>query len=133
MEDSMDVRREDAIGRLVSPAVATIGPTATLRAAVDAMAADRLGLLVVVDANGPSGVIGERDIVMAVADALDLDEERVRDHATLDVVSVDEQVSVLEAARMMADAEIRHLGVERDGALFGVVSVRDVLRVLTAD
>jgi CBS domain-containing protein len=122
---------DESVGRLVSPAVAMVSPTATLRAAVDAMAADRLGLLVVADVKGPLGVISERDIVLAVADDLDLEEERVRDHCVTDIVSVDEATSVQEAARAMAAAEIRHLGVSRDGSLFGVISVRDVLRALT--
>ena len=120
----------EPIGGLVSPAVATVGSTATLRQAADTMAADGLGLLVVADANGPVGVLSERDIVVAIAEELDLDEERVRDHCADDIVSVDEGASVADAARAMADAQIRHLAVTRDGSVVGVVSVRDVLRVL---
>jgi CBS domain-containing protein len=130
--DMDSIGADESVGRLVSPAVAMVSPTATLRDAVEAMAADRLGLLVVTDVKGPIGVISERDIVLAVADDLDLEEERVRDHCVTDIVSVDETTSVREAARTMAAAEIRHIGVSRDGSLFGVISVRDVLRVLTA-
>jgi CBS domain-containing protein len=118
------------VGGLVAPAVATITPTATLRAAAESMVADGLGLLVVVDANGPTGVLSERDIVVAVTEGLDLEDERVRDHCSDEIVSVDEGASVAEAARAMADAQIRHLAVTSDGALIGVVSVRDVLRIL---
>jgi CBS domain-containing protein len=132
-ESVMDsIGRNDPVGRLVSPAVAMVNPTATLRAAVDAMAADRLGLLVVTDVKGPIGVISERDVVLAVAENLDLDEERVRDHCAIDIVSVDEATTVIEAARTMAAAEIRHLGVSRDGSLVGVISVRDLIKVLGA-
>jgi CBS domain-containing protein len=125
-----DILRSDPVGGLVSPAVATIHPTATLRAAVEAMAADRLGLLVVTDAGGVTGVISERDIVTAIAEESDLTEERVRDHCASEIVSVDEETSIETAARAMADAEIRHLAVTREGAVIGVVSVRDVLTVL---
>jgi CBS domain-containing protein len=125
-----EMHRSDPVGRLVSPAVATIHPTATLRSAVESMAADRLGLLVVADASGVAGVISERDIVSALAEDADLAEERVRDHCASEVVSVDEGASVEVAAKAMADAEIRHLAVTRDGAVIGVVSVRDVLTVL---
>jgi CBS domain-containing protein len=121
---------QDPIGALVSPAVATIMPTATLRAAAEAMVADGLGLLVVVDANGPTGVLSERDIVVAVTEEVDLEAERVRDHCSDEIVSVEEDATVAEAARAMADAQIRHLAVTRDGSVVGVVSVRDVLRVL---
>jgi CBS domain-containing protein len=120
----------DPVGGLVSPAVATILPTATLREAADAMVADGLGLLVVADPGGPTGVLSERDIVAAVADGLEVDEERVRDHCSDDIVSVEEDASIEDAARAMADAQIRHVAVTRDGAVIGVVSVRDVLRAL---
>jgi CBS domain-containing protein len=122
--------RRDPIGTLVAVAVATVGPTATLREAADAMVADGLGLLVVTDPTGPSGVLSERDIVTAISEDLDLSEERVRDHASRELVTVDEGASIEDAARAMADAQIRHLAVTRDGAVFGVVSVRDVVGAL---
>jgi CBS domain-containing protein len=118
------------IGALSSPTGATILPTATLRTAVDAMVADGLGLLVVTGASGPTGVISERDIVAAVAEDLVLDEERVKDHCSDEIVGVDFDATVEDAARGMSDAEIRHLAVTREGQVVGVVSVRDVLRVL---
>ena len=127
------VRQTDPVGSLLSPAVATVEPTATLREAAEEMAADRLGLLVVTNANGMIGVISERDVVAALADGADLDVERVRDHASDRVVTVDADLSVAEAARLMADAEIRHLAVMRDDDVAGVVSVRDLLVALTAD
>jgi CBS domain-containing protein len=124
--------RGGPIGDLLSPAVATILPTATLRAAVEAMVADGLGLLVVAEATGPIGVLSERDVVAAIAEDLDLTEERVRDHCTDEIVAVDVEASIEEAARAMADAQIRHLALTRDGQVVGVVSVRDVLRVLVS-
>jgi len=122
--------RHGPIGQLLSPAVATILPTATLRAAAEAMAADGLGLLVVTDANGPTGVVSERDIVAAIAEDLALEDERVRDHCSDQIVAVDFDASVEEAARTMADAQIRHVVVTREGQLAGVVSVRDLLNIL---
>lgn len=127
------IRQTDPVSALLSPAVATISPTATLREAVDAMAADRLGLLVVTNASGMVGVLSERDVIAALAEGADLEEERVRDHASDRVVTIDDDLSVAEAARRMADAEIRHLAVARDGDVVGVVSVRDLLVALAAD
>jgi CBS domain-containing protein len=124
--------REGRIGELVSPSVATILPTATLRTAAEAMAADGLGLLVVAEATGPVGVLSERDVVNAIAEDLDLAEERVRDHCSDEIVAVDAEASIDDAARAMADAQIRHLAVTRDGQVVGVVSVRDVLRILVS-
>lgn len=118
------------VAELVDTSVATIQPSATLREAVDAFAADSVGLLVMVDASGVQGVVSERDIINALADGIDLDIERVRDVATLDLLTVDEQASVLDAARAMAAAEIRHIAVARDGVVTGVLSIRDILNVL---
>ncbi len=123
----------DPILRLVGDPVATIRPTATLREAASALAADGVGLLVAVDPAGVRGVFSERDLVHAIADELDLDVERVRDHASTEVVSVEETDTIAAAAQVMADAEIRHLTVARRGVIHGVVSIRDVLNVLLRD
>jgi CBS domain-containing protein len=127
------IRRTDPVSALLSPAVATIHATATLQEAVEAMAADRLGLLVVTNTSGMVGVLSERDVIAALADGADLTAERVRDHASDRVVTVEADLSVAEAARRMADAEIRHLAVARDGDVVGVVSVRDLLVALAAE
>ncbi|MFP4634851.1 MAG: CBS domain-containing protein [Nitriliruptoraceae bacterium] len=128
-----DIRSHDPIGSLIGAPVATIRPSDTLRAAATELAADRVGLLVVVDARGVHGVLSERDVIAAISDDADLDDARVRDHATEQIVQVEEDVSVLDAAAAMSDAEVRHLGVSRDGVTVGVVSVRDILEVLLAD
>lgn len=124
------VTLHDPIGRLVGAPVATITPTSTLRAAANALAADGVGLLVVVDARGVRGVFSERDVVTAIAEDVDLDDARVRDYATSDVIQVEEAASVLDAAAAMSDAQVRHLAVARRGVVTGVVSIRDVVRVL---
>ena len=126
----LGIRLSDPVRTLVGDPVATIGPTATLRAAAETMATDAVGLLVVVDTRGVLGVLSERDIVNAVAEGADLDDERVRDRLADDVVTIDEDASISDAAATMASAEIRHLGVTRGGDIYGVVSVRDVVNVL---
>lgn len=123
-------RANDPIAQLVPKAVSTVRPTATLFEAAATMASDGVGLLVLVDPSGVGGVISERDIVAAIADGRDLELERVRDVATTDLLTVEEDVSVLEAARAMRDADVRHLTVARKGVITGVVSMRDVVKVL---
>lgn len=128
----LGIRPTDPVTSIVATPVATIRPTATLRDAASALAADGVGLLVVVDARGVFGVLSERDIVTAIADLADLDLERVRDRASLELVQVGEDEPILRAAEVMADAQVRHLAVTRAGGddVVGVVSMRDVLGVL---
>ena len=126
----LGIRLSDPVRTLVGDPVATIGPSATLREAAETLASDGVGLLVVVDTRGVLGVLSERDIVNAVAEGADLDDERVRARLADDVVTIDEDASISDAAATMASAEIRHLGVTRQGDIYGVVSVRDVVNVL---
>lgn len=129
----MTTRLLGPIGDLVGNSVATIKPTATLLDAADTLASEGLGLLVVVDGGGVRGVLSERDIVTAIAERADLETARVRDHATTDLVQVEEDATVLETAAEMAAAEVRHLAVSRRGIVIGVVSVREVIEALLAD
>jgi CBS domain-containing protein len=122
----------DPVHTLMAPIVATIAPTATLREAATALAADAVGLLVVVDARGVRGVLSERDIVLAISEDQDLTEARVRDHASTDLVQVDESASILDAAAAMSAAELRHIAVARGEQVVGVISVRDIVAVLAS-
>ena len=126
----LGIRMTDPVGSLVDSSVATIRPTATLREAAHGLAADSVGLLVVVGPAGVGGVLSERDVIAAIVEDYDLDEARVRDHASSDLVSVEEDVSIVDAAATMAEAQIRHIAVTRNGEVFGVVSIRDVVYVL---
>jgi CBS domain-containing protein len=126
----LGIRATDPIGSIVSTPVATVRPTATLRDAARLLAADRVGLLVVIDHRGVRGVLSERDLVTAVADGEDVELERVADYLVDDLVTVDEAVSIDAAARTMSEAELRHLTVSRDGEVIGVVSIRDVVIAL---
>lgn len=126
-------RLKDPIGDLVGAAVATVRPTATLLDAADALASEGLGLLVVVDGGGVRGVLSERDIVAAIAERTDLSVGRVRDHASTDLVQLEEDATVLRAAAQMAIAEVRHVVVTRRDEVIGVVSVRGVLQALLTE
>lgn len=123
----------DPIGMLSGAPVATIRPTATLRKAVESLAADGIGMLVVVDASGVRGVISERDVVVAIAEGTDLTEAHVLDYMTAELIQVTEDASVAEAAATMAASQIRHLAVTRNDTVTGVVSVREILKVLVAE
>jgi signal-transduction protein with cAMP-binding, CBS, and nucleotidyltransferase domain len=126
----LGIRLTDPVGRLIGSPVATISPTATLREAANALAADEVGLLVVVSPRGVHGVLSERDVITAIVDETDLEVARVRDHASAEIIGVEETATIVEAASAMAAGEVRHLAITRDGAVTGVISIRDVVNVL---
>jgi CBS domain-containing protein len=97
------------------------------------MAEDSLGALLVRRGTHVVGIISERDIVLAVGDGSDVDETRVLDVMTENLAGVALDATVGTALDRMAVHGVRHL-VVRDGSVIkGVVSVRDVMRVLHAE
>jgi CBS domain-containing protein len=118
----------------MSEMVLTIGPGHSLRDAARLMTERGVGAAVVLDpdAQGP-GILTERDILTSVGRGQDLDQERVGDHLTGDVVYAAPDWSLEEAAVAMVRGGFRHLIVLDAGGAIGVLSVRDVVRVWTGD
>ncbi|MGD9571031.1 MAG: cyclic nucleotide-binding/CBS domain-containing protein [Thermoleophilia bacterium] len=106
-----------------------LAPDTTLRAAAVELAAARTGLAVVDTAGG--GVLTERDVLRAIADATDLDSAQVGDHMTADPIAVAPETPLGEACDLMIERGVRHLLVSEDGSLVGVLNMRDVVGVLS--
>ncbi len=111
-------------------AVVTLGPNETLGEAVRLLAEHRIGALVVT--NGDSRIIGilsERDIVRCLArDGAGALHGSVRAAMTPKVNICNENHSVHEVMEIMTRGRFRHLPVERDGQLCGIVSIGDVVK-----
>lgn len=113
----------------MSATVLTIGPSHTLRHAAKRMSELRVGAAVVHDddGQGPS-ILTERDILDSVAASHDMDSELAGDHLTQNAVVADPEWSLDDAAAAMLRGGFRHLVVCQDGAVVGVLSMRDVVR-----
>jgi len=122
------VPESDRSGALARPVAITVRPTATLRHAAEQMAANDVGLVVVLGDGRLLGVASERDIVTAIAEGADVDDERVENVMALDVLSAATTMPAAEAAALMLDAGVRHLPVVDGDRVVGVVSMRDLLR-----
>jgi CBS domain-containing protein len=111
-------------------AVVTIGPDATLAVAAALLAERRIGAAVVTDGGGRIlGILSERDIVRAVgqqgAAALDT---AVSAAMTAKVSTCREAHTVHHVMEVMTHGRFRHLPVEKDGRLDGIVSIGDVVK-----
>ena len=110
--------------------VATIDHEASLQEAAEALAADNIGLLLVLREGGLAGVLSERDVVSHVASGTDISHLTVGEVMAGDLVTAPTTASVVEAARTMAEADVRHLPVLDGDLIAGVVSIRDLVAVL---
>ena len=118
----------------MSPMVLTIGPTHTLRQAAKLMAERKVGAAVVLDpdADGP-GILTERDVLEAVAQGQDPDAEVCGDHLTPDAVTAMPEWDLGKAASAMVAGGFRHLVVCEGSDVVGILSVRDIVRVLSSN
>jgi len=123
----MDV---ETILRSKGRAVATIRPDETVGAAIEALVSGNIGALVASQDGGTvDGIISERDIVHALArHGVALLALSVAEVMTRSVVTCDPTESVAELMAEMTNRRIRHLPVVRDGRLYGIVSIGDVVK-----
>jgi len=110
--------------------VVTVSPTMGTEEAVRFLADNKIGAVVVTGpGGGVAGILSERDIVRAVAtrgaDALTAPISAIM---TSKVTTCGESHSVNQVMEMMTNGRFRHLPVEADGKLIGIISIGDVVR-----
>ncbi len=110
--------------------VFTLAPDATLSEAIRLLASHRIGAVVVTRGEGRiAGILSERDIVRLIgtegAGALD---RPVSAAMTAKVSTCNEDHTVNQVMEIMTRGRFRHLPVERDGRLDGIVSIGDVVK-----
>lgn len=115
--------------------VITVTPTMQIRDAVQVLLAQGISGAPVVDDGGQIvGMLTERDCLAVAIDAGYFDEPggRVERYMTRSVDTVDPYASVMDVAVRFRDTRYRRFPVVQEGAIVGIISRRDVLRVLQA-
>jgi CBS domain-containing protein len=118
------------ISEIMTAAAVTDRPDDTLEAAARKMRDQQTGSLLVLDGDDLVGIITERDVLRAVATGVRMDQARISEVMTKDLVTVDPGTSLRDAARIMTQRWIRHLPVLEGDRLVGIVSQRDLAGVL---
>ena len=113
--------------------VATADGGSTLNEVAEALAADEIGAVCIMEDGRLAGILSERDIVTHVAADADLSHLTAADVMNNDLVTVAPDDSVLVAARRMEEAQVRHLPVLDNGRIAGIVSIRDLFAVLVGE
>ena len=118
------------VSEIMTNAAVTDQSDDTLVEAARKMWKQQTGSLLVVDGEDLVGIVTERDILKAVANGISLNETRISEIMSKDLMTVGPGTSLREAAKVMADKWIRHLPVLDGGKLVGVLSQRDLAGVL---
>jgi signal-transduction protein with cAMP-binding, CBS, and nucleotidyltransferase domain len=78
------------------------------------------------DETGIKGIVTERDFLKAAA--FDELPATVKDMMNFPLITIEGSKSPLEAAKVMGEHHIRHLVVEEEGEVVGIISLRDILK-----
>lgn len=110
--------------------VVTGGPQMTVRQAAGYLRDNHIGAIVIVDRNDRiAGIIAERDIVAAIATSgADCLDKPISALMWGNVHRCGEDATVEEVMAMMSTHRARHIPVERDGRLVGIISIGDVVK-----
>jgi CBS domain-containing protein len=118
------------ISTITGDPVARVPADATVADVAKAMVAHDVGAIVVGHEERPAALLSERDIVRVVAAGKDPATVPAAEIASTKLVWCGAEATVNQVAARMMDRYIRHVLVEHDGALVGIVSARDLLGVL---
>jgi CBS domain-containing protein len=131
-DDIDEVRPGDPVARVMVWPVAEVDTRTSLGDAAEELAAEEVGAVAVMSSGRFAGLLSERDLVSHVAMGADLSHLTAGDVMTIEVVTARRTDSILEAARLMCEAGVRHLPVLDGQQVSGIVSMRDLMGVLVA-
>jgi len=112
--------------------VVSVEAGATLTAAAQQMNARRVGAALVFDGELIAGIVSERDVLRAVAEGR-IEGSTVADWMTRHPETIEPADSTSTAATLMIHGGFRHLPVVDGGSVVGIVSIRDLMKVVLDD
>lgn len=114
--------------------VFTVRPNDTLRAATEKMLAENVGAVVVVENGQVVGILTDRDVARCSILCDNPGETPVSEVMTHDVVTIWDDLDLLEATQYFQGHQVRRLPiVDRDNHLVGMVTLDDVLTLLSRE
>jgi CBS domain-containing protein len=110
----------------------TVEPDMRLTEVAKRMVAKDVGAVLVLEGGQLAGILTERDVLRAVADGFGEDTV-VRERMTAHPETIDADDTTQHAAVLMIHGGFRHLPVVEAGAVVGMLSIRDLMRVVLED
>lgn len=125
-------RRWLEIGEVMTRRVVTIALPCSVYEAARRMAEHRVSCIVVTQGDAIAGIVTETDLVRRLSDHTDLQRLPVEHIMTRPVITVEADLSILDACALLETHGIRRLVVQRDGQPVGIVTQTDVMQGLTS-
>jgi CBS domain-containing protein len=114
--------------------VLSVPPGASVYSAIELMAENGIGALMVMEGDRPVGLISERDYARKVIlQGRSSRDTEVRDVMTAHVYCVGPEQTVEECMALMTEKRVRHLPVTENDRLVGIVSIGDLVKSIIAE
>jgi CBS domain-containing protein len=120
------------VADVMSRKLLTVDPTTNLSEAAEKMTERGVGAALVLSGDSVSGILTERDVLRAVATG-PVEGTHVAAWMTRDPETVDVSETLGQAAAVMIHGGFRHLPVLDGNVPVGIVSIRDLMRVVVDD
>jgi CBS domain-containing protein len=118
--------------RHMSRDLLTVEPGLSLTEVAKRMVAKDVGAVLVTEGKALVGILTERDVLRAVARGID-ESSTVADWMTRDPETLDPDETTEHAAVLMIHGGFRHLPVTDKDEVVGMLSIRDLMRVVLED
>jgi CBS domain-containing protein len=110
----------------------SVGPDLSLSEVAERMCDKDVGAVLVMEGERLVGILTERDVLRAVSQKAS-ETSTVRDWMTPNPETVDPDEATQHAAVLMIHGGFRHLPVVEGDAVVGMLSIRDLMRVVLED
>jgi CBS domain-containing protein len=121
---------DDPIREVMHGDVVALDLDASLREAVDLMAEQEVGSVIVTELGQLVGILTERDVITALWDQADIDSTRVCEIMSEEPYCAVPEDTVNSTMERMVQFGILHMPVVKEGRPVGMISSRDILRTL---
>ena len=121
------------VGAIMSRNLLTVEAGLPLQEAARRMNERRVGAALVLDGEELTGILTERDVLRAFGGYGSEGAQRVADWMTPGPETIDSTESTGQAAAIMIHGGFRHLPVVERGRPVGIVSIRDLMRLVLDD
>jgi len=119
------------VKNVMAKPVITVDKDNSVFEAAKVMSEKGIGSIVVTDKGKPAGIATERDILQrVVAKGLDASKVKMKDIMSQPLMTINGDVPIINAIRIMEKNKVRHLLIIEKGKLVGIVTQRDLLRAL---
>ena len=127
--------RSSSVADHMTKTLITFRPDQSIEEAMDIMIKKRIsGGPVVNEKNELVGVISEGDCLKQVVKGKYLnspvEQGKISDHMVKDVITIDPELDVFQAARKFLDLRIRRFPVLQEGKLVGQISQKDIMKAV---